>query len=254
MEVSEAMSERRSIRKFFPKPIETELIGALMAAGSKAPSVGDLQPWRFIVVTKAKQLQAVADSCPYERWLYQVPLVVVICSLHTKADAFYPGKGKQWADHSCAAAAQNMLLAAVDLGLGGCWVSAFENEKLKESLHIPGGIEPEILLAFGYPDEEPQAKRTEPFDALVFWNNFGDKSVDRSLIKKDFGLYFSEKADDVKTRIAYETEERGGLRMRLEEAQEKLRSFFSRAHSPKNKDISQNDHSSNHQHDGHDHP
>lgn len=228
MDFTEVVENRRSIRKFFPKPIELEKIGILVTAASKAPSVGDLQPWKFIVVTKAAKLQAIADACPYERWLYQVPLVVVVCSTQDKAEQYYPGMGRLWSSQSCAAAAENLLLTAVDIDLAGCWVSSFESEKIKDVLHVPTGIEPEIILAIGYPDEEPPKKRILPTDMNVYFNDFGATNVDVSLFKKDYGLYFRGRADDLKTRAAYETAERGQLRMRIEDATEKMRSFFNR--------------------------
>lgn len=223
MDIQDAIENRRSIRKFFPRPIEMEKIGILIDAGARAPSVGDLQPWKFIVVTKAKQLQGVADSCPYERWLYQAPLIIVICSLYEKAEEFYPGKGSLWASHSCAAAAENMLLKAVDLDLAGCWVSAFESEKLRDVLHIPTEAEPEIILAIGYPDETPGAKKLVPFDSNVYFNSFGDSSTDFAMYKKDYGLFFRSKADDLKTRVAYETAEKGRVRTAIESTQARIK-------------------------------
>lgn len=223
MDIQDAIDSRRSIRKFFPRPIEMEKIGELIADAAKAPSVGDLQPWKFIVVTKAKQLQGIADSCPYERWLYQAPLVIIICSQYEKAEQFYPGKGTLWASQSCAAAAENLLLKAVDLDLAGCWVSAFENEKIKDVLHIPSEVEPEIMLAIGYPDETPPPKKIAPFDTNTYFNAFGNANVDVALYKKDFGLFFRDKADEIKTNIAYETAEKGRLRTAIESTHQRIK-------------------------------
>jgi nitroreductase len=228
MDFHEVLQARRSIRTFFPRPIEMEKIGAILQAASHAPSVGDLKPWKFIVVTKARQLQAIADSCPYEKWLYQAPLVIVVCTQQDRAETFYPGYGRLWASQSCAAAAQNMLLTAVDLELAGCWVSSFEVPKLKENLHIPDGVEPEILIAIGYPDEDPPKQKFQPYDSYVYFNDYGAANVDSSFYKKDFGLYFRSKYEDVQTHAAYATAERGGLRMQIERFQEKLRGAFKR--------------------------
>jgi nitroreductase len=228
MDFMDVLENRRSIRKFFPKPIEMEKIGILVTAASKAPSVGDLQPWKFIVVTKAAKLQAIADACPFERWLYQAPLVIVVCSMEEKVEQYYPGMGRLWAAQSCAAAAQNLLLTCVELDLAGCWVSSFETEKIKEVLHVPTGIEPHILIGIGYPDEEVPKKRLLPTDMNVYFNDFGATNVDSMLYKKDYGLYFRGRADDLKTRAAYETAERGSLRMGVENATEKVKSFFKR--------------------------
>lgn len=273
MEFREVIEERRSIRRFFPKPIPLELIGELISHASKAPSIGDLQPWNFIICTKAKQIQDVADSCPYERWLYQAPLVIVVCALEGKAESYYPGKGAEWAQQSCAAAAENILLGAVDVGLGGCWVTSFEMIKVKEVLHIPDGIEPRLLLAIGYPDEEPKSKRYAPFNTNTFFNDFGASNMDVAIFKKDYGLFFRNKIDDVKTRAAYATSERGSLRTGTQSLKQRIKSLFSKKKTnevekyeqeqatPKNGNghahemherENPEDHEVDHDHDGHD--
>jgi nitroreductase len=222
MEFRDVVDQRRSIRHFYPKPIEIEKIGALIQMGSKAPSAGDLQPWKFIIITKARTIQTIADACPYEKFLYQAPLIILICSHAVKTEMFYPGKGKLWAAQSCAAAAQNMLLGAVDLGLSGCWVSAFETAKIKETLHVPDGVDPEILLAIGYPDETPGKKRNEPFDTHVFFNDYGAQSTDIHVLKRDYGLFVREKIDDAKQRAAQETAEHGSIRTGVDSFREKI--------------------------------
>jgi nitroreductase len=247
MDFRDVVEQRRSIRTFFPKPIPMEHVATLITAAIHAPSVGDLQPWKFIVVTKPRVIQSIADACPYERWLYQAPLVIVVCSLQEKADVYYPGKGRLWATQSCAAAAENMLLGAVDLGMAGCWVSSFETAKLRSTLHVPEGIDPEIILAFGYADEEAQKKTYQPFDSYVYFNDFGVSNVDWALIKKDIGLYVRGRYDDAKTRAAYESAERGNLRMKIDAFQDKIKNVF------KKKPAEEHGHSHPHQQHYHKH-
>ncbi len=228
MEFLEVIEERRSIRKFFPKPVPMELVGELIYMATKAPSIGDLQPWSFIVVTKAKTLQELADACPYERWMYQAPLIIVVCALSDKVETYYPGKGKLWASHSIAAAAENICLGAVDVGLGACWVCSFESYKIREALHIPEGIEPEIMIAVGYPDETPPPKHILPFHRSTFFNDFGSSNTDVSLHKRDYGIFMRDKIESLKERAAYETSPRGGLRTTVENARAKLKNLFAK--------------------------
>jgi nitroreductase len=226
MEFLEIIEERRSVRKFYPKPIPMELVGELLYMATKAPSIGDLQPWNFIVVTKANRLQEIADACPYERWLYQAPLIIAVCALSEKVETYYPGKGKLWASHSIAAAAQNICNGAVDLGLGSCWVTSFETYKIREVLHIPEGIEPEILIAIGYPDEEPVTKRLRPLHTNMFFNEYGASSTDISLHKRDYGEFVRDRLEDVKQRAAYETAPRGGVRTSVENVRTRFKELF----------------------------
>jgi len=226
MDFREVLEERRSIRKFFPKPVEMEKLGELIDMATKAPSIGDLQPWNFIIVTKAQKLQDIADACPYERWLYQAPMIIVLCALSDRAESYYPGKGRLWASHSCAAAAQNISLGAVDLGLSSCWVTSFETYKIKDVLHIPDGVEPEIMIALGYPDEEPGHKRFPPVHTFAFFNDFGASNTDVALFKRDYGEFVRDRLEDGKTRLAYETAPRGGIRTAVDNAKTKLSALF----------------------------
>jgi nitroreductase len=260
MDFLDVVEQRRSIRTFYPKPVEIEKVGQLITIADHAPSVGDLHPWKFIVVTKPSIIQDVADACPYERWLYQAPLLIVICSLQEKAEVYYPGKGKLWSTQSCSAAAENLLLGAVALGLAGCWVSSFESAKLKGVLHVPSGVEPEIILAIGYADEVPPRKSAQPFDSYVYFNDYGSNNVDWAIIKKDFGLYARSRYDDVKTRAAYETAERGGVRRGIDDLQERVKEFLGKIRrKERHEDLEEKPKAHHHTHhvydfeEGHDH-
>lgn len=152
MDAIECIMTRRSIRRYTDEPVARELVDSVLAAAAAAPSAGNQQPWRFIVLDDREVLTAAADTTPYGRMLTEAAFAVVVCS--DTRDLKHPGMWQQ----DCSAAVENALLAAHALGLGGVWLGYWPKMErvtpLKELLGIPEGIEPLAVLAFGHPAEE----------------------------------------------------------------------------------------------------
>jgi len=174
LDVFEAIKGRRSIRKYILKTIPDELIEKILEAGRWAPTGGNLQPWRFIVVKDQKILDMARKISP--GYLGVTPLAIVVCSDRQKA---YTVGGKLGRDYLCTAdcsmAVENMLLAAYALGLGACPVKSFSPTALKEFLEMPEGIEPELMVVIGYPDEKPSPPPRLPLKEITYLNKYGQK-------------------------------------------------------------------------------
>lgn len=176
LEVFEAIKGRRSIRKYKPQPIPDEVIEKILEAGRWAPSGGNIQPWIFIVVKDRATLEMIRKVSP--GYLGTAPLAIIVCS--DKRRAFQVG-GRLGRDYmtiaDCAMAVQNMLLAAYALGLGTCVVKSFSSIALKEILEIPDGIEPELIVVLGYPDERPAIPHRFPIEEITYLDKYGKKFV-----------------------------------------------------------------------------
>ena len=156
MDAIECIMTRRSIRKYLDIPVEWDKIGTILEAGRVAPSSGNLQNWKFIVILDKEKRAAIAEACLQQTWMAKAPVHIVIYSVVERVKQFYGVRGERlYSIQNCAAAAMCMLLAAHALGLGACWVGAFDEDKIKS---IVGGIEevrPQIIITIGYPDEKP---------------------------------------------------------------------------------------------------
>ncbi|MDP2401390.1 MAG: nitroreductase family protein [Actinomycetota bacterium] len=154
MDTLECIGTRRSIRRYTDEPVAPEHVDTLLAAAMAAPSAGNQQPWRFIVVTDAAMRERMAATSPYAAMLPSAPLAVVICG--DTSDLRHPD---MW-QHDCAAATQNMLLAAHAIGLGAVWLGFYphieRSEPLAALLGIPHGIYPMAVVAIGHPAEEKE--------------------------------------------------------------------------------------------------
>jgi nitroreductase len=177
---------RRSVRKYMDQPIEWEKLGRVCDAGRLAPSAGNLQAWKFVVVTEKDLRKQISEACLKQYWMQTAPAYIVVCAEITKLSRFYGIRGERlYSIQSCAAAAESMILMATGLGLGTCWVSAFDEEMIKRILRIPDFVRPQVIITVGYADEitpEPpkytltdviflqyyERRRRDPFMSLGF--------------------------------------------------------------------------------------
>lgn len=162
METIEAMMTRRSIRAFKETPVSGEQMNAVLQAAMNAPSAGDGRPWHFIAITDRAQLDALADSVDEGNDLFKQAQAAVLICLDESLEGF-EGFGEQ----DCSCAAQNLQLAAHDLGLGTVWVAIIHVPPriagCRKVLGIPKEIEPFALFPLGVPGEElePESRYDE---------------------------------------------------------------------------------------------
>ena len=161
MDTFEAILTRRSIRKFESKKVSNEMIEKILEAGMNAPSAGNEQAYQFIVINENNILEEIAQKCPHAAMTRQASAAILVCGDLTleKYKGFWPT--------DCAAAVQNILLAARDLGLGTVWTGAYPIEERVETyrtiLNLPENIVPFALIPIGYPAEE--FKKADRFNA-----------------------------------------------------------------------------------------
>lgn len=158
MDAMEAILTRRSIRKYTDQAVPDDVIKKLMEAAMHAPSAHNQQPWQFVVIQDRQLLDKIPEIHPYSKMLKTAPLAILVCgdSSRFKSPDYWP--------QDCAAATQNILLAARALGLGSVWMGVYPKDNLIDGLRklfeLPADITPFNLIAVGYPAEEkPAANR-----------------------------------------------------------------------------------------------
>lgn len=143
--------KRKSIRKYLDKPVEQEKIELMLKAGMQAPSAANQQPWEFLVVTDKEKLQQLSEMSPYAKPLANAAVAFIL--IGNLAKAHFPGSWQQ----DLAAASENILLEATDLGLGGVWLgTAPEQDRMdyiSKLFSLPEDLKPFSVLSIGYPDE-----------------------------------------------------------------------------------------------------
>jgi F420 biosynthesis protein FbiB-like protein len=191
------IAQRRSIRRFQPRPVAPDLLEKLLAAAHWAPSAHNRQPWRFVIVLDegnrrsladrmaerlaadlraggANEQEIQADTLRSRQRLTGAPVLIVVCLSMQDMDV-YPDAHRQSLEHlmavqSVAMAAQNLLLAAHAHGLGACWLCAplFCPEVVRESLGLPRDLEPQGAIILGYP-AEARARSREPLETRLVY-------------------------------------------------------------------------------------
>jgi nitroreductase len=163
--------ERRfSCRSFADTPLDRNAITPLLDAGRWAPSGGNLQPWRFVVVRDRALREQLARAAYKQDFLAQAPVVIAVCAVPGESARIYGDRGRDlYCLQDTAAAAENLLLAAADAGLGGCWVGAFDETRVAGLLPLATGWRPVAILALGYPAEEEPQRSRRPIDEIVLW-------------------------------------------------------------------------------------
>ncbi|MCS7139541.1 MAG: nitroreductase family protein [Candidatus Nezhaarchaeota archaeon] len=174
MELFEAIYDRRSIRSFLSAEVEDEKILKVLDAARWAPSGGNIQPWRFIVIKDKQLIKLVKAFSP--GMFSEPPVLIVVCSDRKEA---YERGGVLGRDYlcvvDCAMACQNMLLAAHALGLGACVIKSFNELALREILELPPSLIPELIVALGYPAERPTPPPRKGLGDIVFLNKYGQR-------------------------------------------------------------------------------
>lgn len=166
MDFLELVKKRRSIRKYKPEPIPEEKIDYILEAARQAPSWGNRQCWRFIVVKDESKKRKIASR----DWIAQAPIIIIGCA--------YPGlsgskSGQQYYMLDMGIAMEHMMLAAAEQGLGTCWIGGqFDEETVKNILNIPSEVRVVALTPLGYPDESPNPRDRKPLNEFVGYDEW----------------------------------------------------------------------------------
>jgi len=161
MTVFEAIKGRRSVRKYRLGEVSRDKIERLLEAAMLAPSACNSRPWEFVVVQDRAKLDSLAAAHPYAQMLKSASLAIIVCARPSPTDAM----AASFVQQDCAAATENILLAACELGLGTCWCGVCPNKEREEALRQVLGVSstPFNIIAVGLPDEAPEARgRYEP--------------------------------------------------------------------------------------------
>lgn len=149
----ELIKSRRSIRKYKNTPVKEEDLNLILEAAMYAPTARNKQPWHFIIVNDRPALDRMMENHPNMSMLSTAPCAIIVCGDKTISEEGY-------CITDSAAATENILLAAKELGYGTCWCAVYPRADREEFISSIFGLPEEILpfsvIALGYPDEEKE--------------------------------------------------------------------------------------------------
>jgi len=162
---------RHSIRKYQPDmPIEPTKLHAILEMACAAPSAGDLQSYRIIVVRDLADRQALVQAAHQQTFIAEAPVCLVFCADPARSETAFGERGaKLYAVQDATIAAAYAQLAIVAAGMGSTWVGYFEEDRVGAALQLEPGLAPLALLSLGYPAELPEASPRRRLDEVVHW-------------------------------------------------------------------------------------
>ena len=164
MSFLELARKRYSVRAYRPDPVEDEKLQKVLEAAHLAPTAANRQPFQLIVIHTTGREEELGRI--YTRsWFVQAPIVICACGISSQS--WVRGDGKSYCDVDVAIAMDHLTLAAADLGLGTCWIGAYDPVAAREILGLPDEVEPIAFTPLGYPDDQPKEKTRKSIDELV---------------------------------------------------------------------------------------
>ena len=176
MDFDKCLKGRRSIRKYKKKPVPWKKLAFVLDAARYSPSAGNLQNWRFILVDDKEKRDKISTACLGQKWMNQAPVFIIVCSDNSATDKFY--KNSKYPTQNCAVAIQNIMLKAHSLGLGTCWIGAFDERAIKRDLKIPDNISLEGIITLGVADQKPAMPKRLDMNNLLSFNEWDNKNRD----------------------------------------------------------------------------
>lgn len=164
MDTIEAIRTRRSVRKYTDAPVHADDLRIMLEAAMQAPSAANEQPWVFIVITKRELLDEIPKFSPYAKMVREAPLGILVCadSRHLFFDGFW--------QQDCAAATQNLLLAAHSLGYGAVWTGVYPLQDrvtgFANHCHLPEGVIPFAFIVIGRPAQKVSPEKRYRVDRV----------------------------------------------------------------------------------------
>lgn len=170
----DAVKSRCSIRKFGSTDISEENVNAILEVGFSAPSAGNRQPWRVVVVRNKNTKAALAEAALNQKFLAQAPVVLVVCAVPEESAERYGERGKTlYVLQDTAALTQNLLLASHMKGYGACWIGAFDESLAAKAIDVPEGMRPVVIIPIGFIDGPvPERRHRRPLTEVVVSERF----------------------------------------------------------------------------------
>ncbi len=170
MDVHKAIQSRRSIRAYDSREVDEEKLLRVLESGRLSPSAGNRQERRFVIIRDSKKRQLLSEAARGQKFVAEAPVVIAACSVETE---YVMSCGQLAYPIDTAIAVDHITLAAVDEGLGTCWIGAFDEIKVKEILDIPESVRVVVLLTLGYPLSIPRPTPRKTLDEIVMREKWG---------------------------------------------------------------------------------
>jgi len=177
----EQIKARRSIRKYLPNPVADEKIFQLLESARIAPSGSNTQPWHFVIVKSDQTRQELAKASHNQQWMLSAPVFIVCVAdircrieddIEISVDENSPIEEMKQVIRDTSIAIEHIILEAVNLGLGTCWVAWFTQDEIRPIIQIPADKYVVGILTLGYADETPQPRPRKKLAEIIHYEKW----------------------------------------------------------------------------------
>jgi len=172
---------RRSIRNYLDKPIDDEIVIQLLESARLAPSGSNTQPWHFIIVKSELGKQKLAEVSNNQKWMLSAPVFIVCVAdirsrikddVNISLDEESPQQELKQIIRDTSIAIEHIVLEAINLGLGSCWVAWFVQEEIRPILNISADKYVVGIITLGYTNETPKARPRKKLGDIIHYENW----------------------------------------------------------------------------------
>jgi nitroreductase len=170
MDFFEMIRERHSVRAYRPDPVEDEKLNLVLDAARLAPTAHNNQPFQVIVI-HTNDRQEELRNIYHREWFVQPPLILCVCGVSSQG--WIRGYDQRsYVEVDAAIVMDHMILAATALGLGTCWIAAFNSRAARDILQLPLEVEPLLFTPLGYSADQPKPKERKPLAEIVRYEHW----------------------------------------------------------------------------------
>lgn len=160
MDIFDAIKTRKSVRKYKPGTIPKDRLSKILEGARLAPSAGNRQPWRFVIVTDWERKRELAKAANNQMFIADAGAILVVLGIREISE--------RWFNKDPMIATEHMVLAATALDYGTCWIGAFNEEKVKQLLKIPEEVDIVAILAIGVSAETSGGRTRKEIHEIFF--------------------------------------------------------------------------------------
>ncbi len=170
MNFDKLIESRYSCRSYTNEEVSDADLRAVLNAARLAPTAGNRQAFQLVVIKTAGNEDKLGRIYGRE-WFVKAPIIIAACGI--PADNWTSQAGKSYVDVDVAIVLDHLILAAADLGLGTCWIAAFDPNAVREILELPAGVEPIVLTTLGHPADSGKSKLRKDIVDIACYEKWG---------------------------------------------------------------------------------
>ncbi|MBT6995478.1 hypothetical protein HN865_05115 [Candidatus Woesearchaeota archaeon] len=164
-------------KNYLDKKIKWDKLTEILDSIRYAPSSGDLQNWKVVVVDDLENKKKLAKFSYDQTWVSKASVVLVVCNDQSEVKRMFKGKADFYSTQNCAAGIQNMLLRATSLGIDSAWIRTFNAERIRSLLSIPEDIKIDALITLGYAKKREEKVRVNELKNVVYFREWGNSEL-----------------------------------------------------------------------------